>query len=43
MNFIDYNPCTRLGNWMFQIAFARMLGPYPIAFHVKKRHPANIA
>lgn len=42
MNFIDYNPCTRLGNWMFQIAFARMLGPYPIAFHVKNGIPLTL-
>lgn len=35
MNFIRYKAATRIGNWLFQIAFARLLGSAPIAFYVR--------
>lgn len=35
MNYINYGYNTRLGNWFFQVAFARLLGPAPIAFYVR--------
>lgn len=34
MNVIVFYAPTNLGNWLFQIAFARMLGDAPIAFYV---------
>lgn len=34
MNVIVFYSSTNLGNWLFQIAFARMLGDAPIAFYV---------
>lgn len=34
MNIIYYHAATNLGNWLFQIAFARLLGKAPIAFYV---------
>lgn len=34
MNVIVFYASTNLGNWLFQIAFARMLGDAPIAFYV---------
>lgn len=33
MNVIYYHSATNLGNWLFQIAFARILGNSPVAFY----------
>lgn len=34
MNVILFYSSTNLGNWLFQVAFARMLGDAPVAFYV---------
>lgn len=38
MNFIAYKPYTRFGNWLFQIAFARLFEK-PIAYYANPKTP----
>ncbi len=38
MNVIEYSPATNLGNWLFQIAFARCLTDEEVAIYIKDEY-----